>query len=89
MSVAQYEIEKAKMIKFAKARILEANTALAMIQHNPNITPPFRHPLDPESWNLIGIYARKILHACKNDEWIDPEWLDAIQQECRAEGDDG
>ena len=83
MSVAQYEIEKAKIIKFAEEQILHANTVLAMIAHNPNIKPPYRWPLDPESANVVIIFAKKILHACANDEWMDKAWLEAIFQECR------
>ncbi len=86
MDMETFQAAKAHMIEFAKERILEANTVLAMIDQNPNIQPPYPPSMDPESWNVVKINAQRILDACGKNQLIDMAWIHAIHAEC---GDGG
>ena len=52
-----------------------------MIDHNPNIQPPYPPSMDPESWNVIKINAQRIINACENDEPVSEAWIEAIYSE--------
>ncbi len=76
------EKARKKMRRFAKKCILEANTAIAIVNHNPNFrNVPIDNTIDPERWHIIRIYAQKILKAVEAGSWVDPQWIKAIQTE--------
>jgi hypothetical protein len=69
---------RVKFREFAENIVVQADTLDSILDNNPNVTP--NGPCDPEDWGMMRCYAKKILWAVNADAYIDPAWLEAIQE---------
>ena len=81
MSTVEYQKARENLTQYAERCRVYADTGLAIIAGNPNVTPPYTSELDPERFTIVGGTARKVLGAITHEAWINPEWIATLKRE--------